>query len=757
MLQTATERKRLFEFIAIIATTLLLVGLSRLESRLFELAEALSKNRDFFTTVVYFGLINFNVILILLLSFLLFRNVAKVVVERRRGVFGSKIRVKLVATLMFFALAPTLLFFYISARFIVTSFDEWFSERVRITMHQTREAGARIYKQDQVRLESLSRLALQKIKVVTPALPTGLGTPIILTSALKGFDKQYGLDELKVFNKRGILIWASRTQMEDRNDSYDTFVVEALERFAKNPSLWAISTVAGNDRLDIVRGIAPIINQYDQEIIGAIVTETQFETQILKSIESIQESFSDLKQGAQLIRLSYLILLIVMTLLVAFSAVWLGFYVARGITGPLQSLAEGTREVALGNYGIKLVSKTQDEIGQLVSAFNLMTQDLARHRSEVDKARLELVATNHELEHRRRYMEIILQNMAAGVLVVDRNHLVTTFNKAAEKILGIAAPDLIGKSMDQGLILQTRDSFWSPIYEGLLMGRSTFRTQIEVAIQERELTLIVNANRIYDRDGEDLGIIILVDDASDQVKLQKVAAWREVARRIAHEIKNPVTPIKLSAQRLLRRYHERFSGEDQEIFESCLETILKQVDSLRDLVNEFSKFSRLPEASLRPGQITDIIVEVVDLFKMSYPQIQFDISGLSPLPHLMIDAGQINRVFMNLITNAVEAVDPQFLPGKIQVTGKSLEFLGIVRVEIIDLGCGIPQNLRDRVLEPYFSTKDGGTGLGLAIVHQIITDHGGYLRLFPNEPQGTRVVIELPLRGQSGSGRIHPS
>ncbi len=749
MLKTASERKRLFEFFGIIVTTLLLVGLSRLESRLFELAETLSKNRDFFTTVVYFGLINFNVILILLLSFLLFRNVAKVVVERRRGVFGSKIRVKLVATLMFFALAPTMLFFYISARFIVTSFDEWFSEKVRVTMHQTREAGARIYKQDQVRLESLSRLALQKVKVITPSLQGSFGPPIILTNYLKGFDKQYGLDEIKVFNKRGSLIWSSRGAVDERNQFTDTFVVEALERFAKDPSLGAISTVAGNNQLDIARGIAPIINKHDQEIIGALVTETKFETQILKSIESIQQSFSDLKQGAQLIRLSYLILLIVMTLLVAFSAVWLGFYVARGITGPIQSLAEGTREVALGNYGIKLIAKTQDEIGQLVRAFNLMTQDLARHRSEVDQARLELVGTNHELEHRRRYMEIILQNVAAGVLVVDRNLVVTTLNQAAEKILNVVAQEMVGKSIETCFDSQIRESFWSPIYEGLQAERSSFKTQIEVVMDQRELTLIVNANRIYDRDGEELGIIVLVDDASDQVKLQKVAAWREVARRIAHEIKNPVTPIKLSAQRLLRRYHERFSGEDQEVFESCLETILKQVDSLRDLVNEFSKFSRLPEAHLKLGQIGEIIHEVIDLFKMSYPQIEFDTTGLRPLPNLMIDHGQINRVFMNLITNAIEAVDTSFSPGKIMVTAKPLDRLGIIRVEIIDYGYGIPQQLRERVLEPYFSTKDGGTGLGLAIVHQIITDHGGYLRLFPNEPQGTRVVIELPIRGQN--------
>jgi two-component system nitrogen regulation sensor histidine kinase NtrY len=747
MLKTISERKRLLEIVAILMTTLGLVGLSRLETRLFELAENLAKNRDFFTTVVYFGLINFNVILILLLSFLLFRNVAKGVVERRRGVFGSNIRFKLVATLMFFALAPTLLFFYVSARFIVSSFDEWFSDKVRITMHQTREAGARIYKQDQVRLESLSRLALQKIKVITPQIIDGNDIPMILTTGLKGFEKLYGLDEVKVFDKRGQLLWSSRVPVDERSVVSDPFVVSAVERFSKDSGLWALSTVAGSDQLDIVRGIAPIMNQDDQQIIGAVVTETQFETQILKSIESIQQSFSDLKQGAQLIKLSYLILLVVMSLLVAFSAVWLGFYVARGITGPIQSLAEGTREVALGNYSIKLTSRTQDELGQLVNAFNLMTQDLGRHRRDVENARLELVATNHELESRRRHMEIILQNIAAGVLVVDRYDMITNLNPAAAKILAIDEKRAVGKGIQEVFSQSLIDDFWEPIHLGLSGGRDRYRAQIEATSKGKTLTLIVNANRIYDRDGRELGAILLIDDASEQVKLQKVAAWREVARRIAHEIKNPVTPIKLSAQRLLRRYHERFMGEDQEVFESCLETILKQVDSLRDLVNEFSKFARLPEAQLKIGNVNNIISDVIDLYRMSYPQIEFDTSGLGPVPDILIDADQMNRAIVNLVTNAVEAFEVGEQSGKVEVATKLIENLGILKIEIRDYGRGIPQALRDRVLEPYFSTKDTGTGLGLAIVNQIIADHGGYLRILPHEPTGTTVVIELPLKG----------
>ena len=754
---TTIERKRMIEVLAIGVTTLLLIGLSRLETRLFDLSETLAKNQDFFTTVVYFGLINFNVVLILILSFLIFRNVAKLVVERRRGVFGSQIRTKLVATLMFFALAPTILFFYISARFIVTSFDAWFSEKVRATMHETQEAGARVYKQDQRRLESLARIALQRVHITKSDDPYFMEHPVMSPGQLDGFDGQYGLDNIKLFDRSGHLIWASRQQSDGGfNSSRDMFVIEALDRFAKEPALWSMSTVTGEDRQDVVKGIAPILHPSTKILVGAVLTETRFETQILRSIASIQQSFANLRPGAQLIKLSYLILLIVMALLVVFSAMWLGFYVARGITGPIQSLADGTREVALGNYGIQLTPKAEDETGQLVRSFNLMTKDLERHRSEADRAQLALLKSNEELDSRRRYMEVILKHVSAGVIAVSREGRVSSVNSAAEDILSINGRSVLGKSLEQALGKTLYLAIWEPIADGIRGVHDAVSFQVEVLIEQRHLNLLVDASKIADENGEDLGLVIVLDDASEQVKLQRVAAWREVARRIAHEIKNPVTPIKLNAQRLLRRFHEHFAGEDREVFESCLESILKQVDSLRDLVNEFSKFARLPGISPKHAQLNTIILDAANLFRMSYPQLKIDTLLSAQLPELFLDTDQMNRVLVNLLANAVEAIDLSKPESAIEVSSAMLVELETVRIEVRDNGCGIPEHLKDRVLEPYFSTKDSGTGLGLAIVHQIVSDHGGYLRILENSPRGTNVVIELPIGGV-GLGRMPPS
>src|SRR4051812_26550721 len=266
------ERKRILEVGAIIVTTMLLVGLSRLETRLFDLSETLSKNQDFFTTVVYFGLINFNVILILVLSFLLFRNVAKLVVERRRGVFGSNLRAKLVATLMFFALAPTILFFYVTARFIITSFDEWFSDKVRATMHETREASEKVYRQDQRRLESLARIALQRLRTTLPEDPLLPDQRLLIPGhVLDGFETQYGLDNVKVYDVAGRLVWASRPAPDDKAaDKGDPFVSEAIERFAKEPGMQSASTVTGEDQQDVVKGIAPLVHPTTKSLIGVV-------------------------------------------------------------------------------------------------------------------------------------------------------------------------------------------------------------------------------------------------------------------------------------------------------------------------------------------------------------------------------------------------------------------------------------------------------------------------------------------------------
>ncbi len=744
--QTNAEKRRFLEVGLMLASLVVLVSLSRLEVQLYDLSGYLAKSPDFFATVLNFALINFNVILILILSFLLFRNVAKLVVERRRGIFGSNLRIKLVATLMFFALVPTLLYFYVSARFVVGSFDEWFSGKIRQTMHETREVTEKVYRQDQRRLENLARLAALKLKQA--GMADGIKTskiPTLPAHVVEGFDVQSGLDSLVILDLEGHVLWGNRGQQDIGRGQTERFVLDAIEKFIKNPTLISASTVIGEDRQDIVKGIAPVLSSTSGQIIGVVVTETKFEAQVLQSIEAIQEGFAKLKPSAQLIKISYLVLLVMMTLVVVFSAMWLGFYVARGITGPIQALAEGTKEVALGNYNITLNTRSDDETGQLVRSFNHMTEDLRRHRSQVEEGQRKLLESNEELSHRGKFLEILLKSMTSGVIAVDKEGVVRSVNQAASQILNLEASPLIGRSVDLALGAEFEKELWLPALRAL-QDQQHYAGQIEVTIAGVTVALLVDIARIVDENGDKLGIVMVFDDASEKIKFQRIAAWREVARRIAHEIKNPVTPIKLNAQRLLRKFHDRFTGSEQDIFVSSLETILHQVDSLRDLVNEFSKFSRLPQISVAQHDLNDVVYDVVNLYRLSYPNVKFDTSGLGNVPLTLIDKDQVNRVLVNIISNALQALEQGVGEHCIKCTSEFLPVPNVIRLEISDNGPGIPEEIRDRVLEPYFSTKDGGTGLGLAIVNQIVADHGGYLRISGNEPHGTRITVELPVR-----------
>ncbi|SME88005.1 sensor histidine kinase [Pseudobacteriovorax antillogorgiicola] len=742
-LATHEEKKRLVEFILIIVISVVLVALSRLEGNLFELSKQLSEHQDFLTSVVYFSLININVVLVLVLSFLIFRNVAKLVLERRRGVIGSRLRSKLVVALVFFALAPTALLFYISTRFLTESFDTWFSAKVEATMHKTREAGALVYERDKRRIEGLARIALQRIDVAS-SYPFENSWSQIDTQRLKGFAQEYRVFGVRVFDRDGQVIWSSALSYNDEPISIQTrqFVLGAIERFRAYPGMTSRAVVDVDQGRDVVRGVAPIVDPSSQAIVGVVLTEERFDTQILKSVEGIIQEFANLKPGAELIRLSYLILLVLMVLIILFSATWLGFYVSKGIMAPIQSLAEATKEVALGNYEVNLVAKTDDETGQLIRSFNSMTADLKAHEQQVRDFTAKLEKTNVELDQRRKYMEVILRNISAGVISVSSSGIVTSINRAAEKLLGISAEGAINHHESLVFTGYLMESFWKPIQERVSES-AEFTGQIELDVGDRSLTLLADGIKISDEAGEDLGMIVVFDDASEQVKAQRVAAWREVARRIAHEIKNPITPIKLSAQRLLRKFGNQFEGKDQQVFSSCVETIVSEVDGLRDLVNEFSKFARMPAVRTQPENLYNLIRDVVGMYSLSYSHVTFDIGQLpKDLPLVQLDREQMIRVFTNLIANSIDALAEV---GLISISASMLPGYEVVRVSIADTGCGIPDRVKQKVMEPYFSTKKHGTGLGLAIVNQIVSDHGGYLRIQDNVPEGTIVVMELPV------------
>jgi two-component system nitrogen regulation sensor histidine kinase NtrY len=735
------ERRRLIEIAGIAAVTLTLIGMSRLEARLYHLSEALAKDYTLFASILYYGIINLNVFLAILLSLLFIRNLAKLVVERRRGVFGSQLRTKLVAVLMVFSLVPTVLVFYVSTRFITKSFDEWFGGRVKETTQQTRDAGAQIYLQDQKRLESLAKIAASRVKIAEDV--PFLGGSVVVTD-ISGFESEYSVQAIKIYNSVGELVGSTgnRDSGLGGGSEKSPALGELLSRFRAQKAMTSASSLSVENGKDLIRAAVPVRDRQG-DMKALVVLEERFDTPVLANIQTILDGLSTLKPGAQLVRVSYLILLTVMTLLIVFGAVWFGFYVARAITGPLQQLAEATKEVALGNYAIQLGHPGEDETGQLTKAFNAMTGDLSRHKSAVESAQLRLEESNQELEKRRRYMEAVFENIASGIIAVDAKGTVTAFNEAALEMLGTKSRDPIGRDIREVLGEALYQAIWNRIGDDAPVGAR----EVELREFGIDATVFVAATHIEAEDGAFQGTVLVLDDATDRIRMQRATAWREVARRIAHEIKNPITPIRLSAERLLRRFSQRFEGEDGKVFESCVAAILVQVDALRSLVNEFSKFSRMPAINPRPSDLNAIVKGAIEVFRHGYPSIAFE-ESYAVLPELMVDGEQFNRVIVNLLSNAIDAIAQAGRPGVIRVQTKYDAALVAGVVEIADNGSGIPENIRDRVFEPYFSTKDSGTGLGLAVVNQIVNDHGGYIRMMSTGVQGTTFRIEIPIMPQ---------
>ncbi len=737
------NKKKTLEAIGLIFAAGLIYLLTKLETGLFSFSENLSEYREFLTTLVYFSLININVLLILLLGFLIFRNVTKLIVERKRGALGARLRTKLMIALVFFALAPTALLFFISARYVTTSFDTWFSEKVQHTIEKTREAGSSVYKQDQTRLQSLARIALQRVQI-EGSRELFLNEPEVLDlSKLKGFSEEYSLSAVKVVNQYGQLVWP---KAEGTTYHHPEF----LQRFLDDQGLSSFGAVDSEQQRDLVRGVAPIKSPTSGKLLGVIITETFFETQILRSIENILSDFAGLRPSAQLIKISYIILMIVIALLIVFAATWLGFYVSKKILGPLGQLSEAIKEVAHGNYQVQLDVASDDETGRLLEAFNRMARDLRLNQEETRNIEQMLRSSNIELERKRSYIEVVLGSIKTGVISLGPDLSLKSINKSAERLLGVSPELGDGAPLSSVFDPLWIEEFWSPILAKIRAGEP-YSGQQELSKFGRDAVLVISAAPIEDEKSTAAGYVVVFEDASEQIRIQKMVAWREVARRIAHEIKNPITPIKLNAERLMRRFQGRFDGDDQKVFEVCMQGIISQVDGLRDLVNEFSKFSRLPTRNPKANSVSHILEDVGGLFKESYPHIRFDASGVCEVPFALVDKEQLSRAFLNILTNAVTAVKGEKTP-EIKLRSVFLEAFSTIRVEIEDNGCGIPSPFVGKVIEPYFSTKKEGSGLGLAIVHQIVSEHGGYLRFLSEGKKGTTVIIEMPIEPKPSQG-----
>lgn len=690
--------------------------------------------------LLFFILINVNVILIFLLLFLVFRNLAKLIFERRAGVLGSRLRTKLIVAFASFALIPTVAFFYVAVSFITNSMERWFSIQVESSLSESLEVAQTFYKAYE---NSAQFFAEQMADGMVRQ--TGEGD---LTSALAGVDLEGYLRERRAeYNIDAVDLY-----LDDKSQSGFTAGLKrqtrGLTREQGDLLKRAWQGQAGSDTFEqatgeMVWGIAPVKNH--DTVLGVVVVRYRIPESLLgrmRNILTAYEEYTQLQVIEDPIKTSYVVILALITCFIFFGAIWFGFLLSRNMVGPIQELAEGTKQVAQGDLDVVIRSRSTDELGVLVANFNTMTERLAEGRRAVEQAARELQESNVELERRRTYMETVLANISAGVVSFDENGKISTINESARSILGLSDTNPMGLSFSK-LFGGRFDQQVENVMDALRRNpeRPVVR-QVELEAAGRTRNLLFSLSQIRDENRRDAGTVLVLEDLSELVKAQRMAAWQEVARKIAHEIKNPLTPIQLAAQRLRKRYQGRFAPDDK-VFRESTATIIRQVDELKNMVDEFSNFARMAEPRPAMHNANTILNEAVILYSEAHKKIRFHFDTVDDLPPLLCDRDQLKRVFINLIDNAVASIEGA---GNVWLSSRLDEQEKRVVFEIADDGCGLPSGYKGRLFEPYFSTRKMGTGLGLAIVHQIVTDMAGAIRLEDNAPAGTRVRIDLPIQ-----------
>ena len=691
------------------------------------------------SNITIFGIINVIILLIILLVYLVFRNIAKLLLERRKNAPGSRLRTKLVLAFVTLSLVPTMLLFFVSAGFITNSIQNWFNKQVENSLNESMEVAQTYYKSSAANAlyyaQQISDAIKQRKLLNEENLPA-------LKALVRQKQKEYNLGVVEVFSsQREELIRAANPQLpagEFTNPSSEDLNVGLAGQ--------ELTRVNATGKADLIRGIVPVHSNWNsKDVVGVIVVNYYVPYSMVAKMQEISASYHEFRQLKIMknpITTGYILTLFLITMVIVLLAVWFGIYLAKSLTIPIQELAEATRQVAEGNLDVHLGETGHDEIGMLIASFNRMTLDLRKNQLALQETNCELQKSNLELEQRRRYMEAVLANVTAGIISVDKDGLLTTVNKSAEKLLLINLDRVAGHNFREVLHPEHLDIVKGLLRDMVLSKQDSITRQVTIPMRDGDLTLLTNLTVLKDENDLFMGMVVVLDDLTSLIKAQRMAAWREVARRIAHEIKNPLTPIQLSAQRLRKRYLSRFEGEET-VFDDCTAMIIKSVDELKGLVDEFSNFARMPAAVPSLNDLNAILKEALTLYQEAHRSISFTLKTDEAMPAILLDRDQIKRVLINLLDNAVAAVEDEG-EGEIELASAFDTELKMATFSVSDTGHGIAPEDRPRLFEPYFSRKKSGTGLGLAIVNTIITDHHGFIRAKENFPKGSRFIIELP-------------
>lgn len=671
-------------------------------------------------------------LLFIALSVVLGRNLLKLYAERRQGVAGSKFRTRLVVVSLLLSFLPVIALFYFSYGLMNRSIEKWFSQPVEEVRADTAAIASLIsdYAGENATAEARS---IAQSAEAQRAFTSGSFSPV--------------LEEFREHQQT--LQGGFAVALADGNAAASLSL----------PAPWSVM----KDRLPVepaLRGEHPHFQWNDTDYIvgavpvnkGAIVVALPLPPRFAATEKQIQESqqrYIELARQRKLVRRTYIGFLLLLTVLVLFASTWLALFLSKLVNRPVAALAAGTDAISKGQLDYRVDIRATDELAELVQSFNSMAEQLESSRRQIDASSRQLGAANEALERRRRYIEIILESIPNGVISIDGARRVTLVNAAMLRMFfpdrpEFAEPTSLAKhALDEVLPAEVLADLEPLLRRADRMGMTTSNLELNLFHNRLHVAVTVAA---LEHGAERLGYVLVFEDLSDLLRAQKQAAWREVARRVAHEIKNPLTPIALSAERI-RRHMERGSTPDDAslgVIRSCAETIGNAVETVRTLVDEFSVLARFPASHPQPASLNGLIESTLTMFDGRLEGIRLHTDLAADLPNVMADPEAIKRAIANLVDNAAEAMQGAVVR-EITISTSLVASRDAVELVVADTGHGVSRELKERLFLPYFSTKQRGTGLGLAIVSRIVEDHHGSIRVEENKPMGSRFVVELPV------------
>lgn len=695
----------------------------------FEFRIFLSSNEaSLLDSVTFFGLVNFNLCLLLILFFLTFRNLFKAFVERRKGVAGSSLKSRLIVTFFLFSSVPTLLMFFVSFYYINSSFDKWFSEHITSVLKNSLEVSQLYYKDAKKQNFHAAHQIITKIEAYGDSVPEK-----VLQAELEKF-RLDGLEYYKSASERAFVTAKDET-LPAIPFLDESFLEKGLAQKVEASQVEELE--AGN----IIRTMVP--NKAGNAV---LVANRYIPFSLLKKIDSIGLTYEELKgQGLPLLftlRSLSILSLLLMTAVILFCSTWFGLYMARHLSRALSTLSDATTRISKGDYRSVEIANGETEVMELAENFNSMASQLEKSQSDLTRVNKSLQKTLHRLDERSKYVEVILSNVSTGVISTDTEDMITTINDRCESLFKISSQDYLKKNLQDVV----GDSYYR-FYRKMVTNMSQYNItkmsrQLDIELNGIHFPCLFTISRITNEHGVDTGRVIGFDDLTDVLKSQKIEAWREVAKRIAHEIKNPLTPIKLSAQRLQKKFGGSITDE---AFKQCTDMIVQQTDEMKKLVNEFSDYARMPMAEKSMNDINRLLSETIPLYQTAFKEKTFKMNLVPEVPQCLFDYEQIKRVVINLIENAVTATN-SVAEGKVLVSSNFDEKRKVIRFSISDNGEGSGDKDLKKLFDPYYSTKQEKSGLGLAIVNKIIEDHEGLITACENSWGGLEFNVELPLR-----------